>query len=496
MSELCATSTFMQDPEWRRLITQASTSTRLFASTFLSTYFDRPFASITETIFQAIDDPTKQKVVIAAPRGWGKTSIDGLAYPARQICYGLKRFIVHVSNTADKAVMDARNLKQALVSPDPKRGDLIPLIFGDLKGEQWGEKQFIAGNTFVMPRGAGQQIRGLNYNGTRPDLIVVDDLEDAEAVMNEERREKLKQWFFADLMNSIDRSSKDWKIVVVGTILHEAALLTQLLKDDTWTRITISLCDDDLHSYWPEYMSDEQVQELYRSYQAQGQADTFAREYQNKPISGLDAVFKQAYFQYYEPASIIDNKEIYFCTIVDPAKTVKLSSDDSAVVTVGVDLVGHKIYFHDCTAGKMHPDELMDAMFEHVVRHNSRILAVEVTSLNEFITQPIKNEMRRRNIHPNFVELKARDKKESRVAQLAPFYRQGYVSHNRNVSAKLELQLMSFPRSELWDVMDAFAYIIELMELDERYFYADEVPGEDEFASLKEDYKPLQWGVA
>lgn len=491
-----ATSEFMKDPQWRQIITQAAVSTKLFASTFLSSYFDRPFASITDTIFQALDDPTKQKVVIAAPRGWGKTSIDSLAFPARQICYGQKRFIVNVSNTADKAVMDARNLKQALVSSDTKRGDLIPLIFGDLKKEPWGEKQFIAGNTFVMPRGAGQQIRGLNFNGVRPDLIVVDDLEDAEAVMNDERREKLKQWFFADLMNSIDRSSKDWKIVVIGTILHEAALLTQLLKDETWTRIQISLCDDDLKSNWPEYMTDDEVRELYKSYQAQGQADTFAREYQNKPISGLDAVFKQAYFRYYEPADIVDDKEIYFCTIVDPAKTVKLSSDDSAVVTVGVDLINHKIFFHDCTAGKLHPDELLNAMFEHVTRHNSRILAVEVTSLNEFITQPIKNEMRLRNIHPNFVELKARDKKENRVAQLAPFYRQGYVYHNARVSSKLELQLMSFPRSELWDVMDAFAYIIELMELDERYFYADEVPGEDEFASLGDEYGQLQWGTA
>lgn len=484
-------SPFMRDAAWRELILSAGLSTKLFATTFLPSYFNRPFASITDRIFQAIDDPSKQKVVIAAPRGWGKTTIDALAFPARHICYNLKRFIVHVSNTADDAVLKARNLKQALVAEDVKSGDIIPTVFGDLKGEQWGEKQFVAGKTFVMPRGSGQQIRGLNYRGSRPDLIIVDDLEDAEAVMNEDRREKLKQWFFADLMNSVDRSRNDWKVVVIGTILHEAALLTQLLADDTWERITLSLCGDDLKSNWPDYMTDAQVGELYRSYANQGQADTFAREYQNKPISGLDAVFKPANFQYYEPASILEEKDIYFVTIVDPAKTVKLQSADSAVVTVGVDLVNHKIFFHDCTAGKMHPDELFDAMFEHVARHDSRVLGVEVTGLNEFITQPIKNEMRRRNIHPNFVELKARDKKENRVAQLAPFYRQGYVWHNKNVSSKLEIQLVSFPRSELWDVMDAFAYIIELMELDERYFYADELPGEDEFSSLPQDEK---WG--
>lgn len=483
-------SPFMDDPTWKRLISDARYSTKAFATTFLPTYFNRPFADVTNQIFRAIDDPNKQKVVIAAPRGWGKTSIDALAFPARHICYGLKSFIVHVSNTADDAVMKARNLKNALVVEDRKRGDIIPTVFGDLKGIQWGEKQFVAGKTFVMPRGSGQQIRGLNYKGNRPDLIIVDDLEDAEAVMNEDRREKLKQWFFADLMNSVDRSSDKWKIVVIGTILHEASLLTQLLKDDTWERITISLCDDSLKSNWPQYMSDAQVEALYRAYANQGQADTFAREYQNKPISGLDAVFRTEYFQYYEPSELSDDKDVFFVTIVDPAKTTKLSSADSAIVTVGINLVKHKIYFHDCVAGKMHPDELLDAIFSQVVLHNSRILAVEVTGLNEFITLPIKNEMRKRLVTPEFVELKARDKKENRVAQLAPFYRQGYIFHNKAVSSKLEIQLISFPRSELWDVMDAFAYTIEVMELDERYFYAEEVPGEDEFACLKDDLPP------
>lgn len=489
-------SPFLQDETWRKLISESALSTKLFASTFLPSYFNRPFASITDRIFQAIDDPSRQKVVIAAPRGWGKTSIDALAFPARHICYGLKDFIVHVSNTADDAIMKARNLKNALVSEDSQVGDIIPLVFGNLKGEQWGEKQFVAGKTLVMPRGSGQQIRGLNHRGHRPDLIIVDDLEDAEAVMNEERRAKLKQWFFADLMNSVDRSGGNWKVVVIGTILHEASLLTHLLRDDTWDRIKISLCDDSLKSNWPEYMSDRQVEELYRSYANQGQADTFAREYQNKPISGLDAVFQSNFFRYYEPREIAENKDIYFVTIVDPAKSTKLSSADSAVITVGIDLAGRQIYFHDCSAGKMHPDELLNTMFDHIEVHNSRILAVEVTGLNEFITQPIKNEMRRRNIHPRFVELKARDKKENRVAQLAAFYRQGYIAHNKNVSAKLEIQLMSFPRSELWDVMDAFAYTIELMELDERYFYAEEVPGEDEFAGLEDEFEKLEWRTA
>ena len=60
--------------------------------------------------------------------------------------------------------------------------------------------------------------------------------------------------------------------------------------------------------------------------------------------------------------------------------------------------------------------------------------------------------------------------KIKRIGALSPYYRQGYVYHNRNNCAKLEGQLLSFPRSGLVDVADATAYIIEVLELGGRYF--------------------------
>src|SRR5690606_28977398 len=90
--------------------------------------------------------------------------------------------------------------------------------------EQWVVN--IAGKEIcIMPRGAGQQIRGLLFKNHRPDRILVDDLEDPEKVDSAEGRAKTKEWFFADLMNCVDRGSKNWRIYVVGTILHEQSLL-------------------------------------------------------------------------------------------------------------------------------------------------------------------------------------------------------------------------------------------------------------------------------
>jgi len=99
------------------------------------------------------------------------------------------------------------------------------------------------------------------------------------------------------------------------------------------------------------------------------------------------------------------------------------------------------------------------------------ILGVEVTSLHQFISQPIENEMRVRDLHPTYIELQAVGKKEGRIANLAPLYKLGYMYHNKVNCGPLETQLRSFPRSRLWDVMDAAAYINKIM--DELAYYFD-----------------------
>jgi hypothetical protein len=52
---------------------------------------------------------------------------------------------------------------------------------------------------------------------------------------------------------------------------------------------------------------------------------------------------------------------------------------------------------------------------------------------------------------------------------------------------------MSFPRSKKDDLMDALAYVVEMLELGERYFIPKETPDEvnDEYKDMdKDEYGP------
>jgi hypothetical protein len=474
-------------------------STKIASKTLFPDRFHRAFSALHDQIFELIDDPTKQRVAIAAPRGFGKTTIDTIAYPARNILFDMKKFIVPISATATSAVMQGENLKMELKSNIDIRHLFPPIETNSFSKEQW----ITSNGIMVMPRGAGQQVRGILYERYRPDLIICDDLETSEGVRSEEQREKLLDWFLEDVCNSVDRGSKDWKIVFVGTVLHEDSLLVHLLEDPDWYSVSLSLCDDNLKSNWPDFMTDEDVKALHGSFELKGKLDSFYREYRNMPVSTEDAVFRQEYFkEYAEPDLELgeESRDLINVVIVDPAKTVKLHSAESAIVGVGVNRASHKIYVRDIVSARFYPDQMYDAAFDMAARLKAFILVYEVTSLNEFIKQPMENERTRRGAKVRLLELNARGQKEDRIAQLVSYYRQGYVYHNEACCEGLKAQLMAFPRSRLWDIMDAFAYIVEVMEKEHQYFDPPNMDAdydiEAEFAELENDEMLEGFGIA
>lgn len=471
------------------LLVACSTDTKLLAKTFMPDRFSSPFSTVLhDPIFDLIDSGERY-IAIAAPRGTGKTSLS-LAKAAQSILFRKRRFIPWVSTSHDIATLQTENLKRELVTaPEIKK------IFGGVKTRQAGEldesfskKAWVGYNhSLVLPRGCGQQVRGILFGSARPDLIIVDDLEDADDVKNDDLRRALKQWFWADLIKCTSRFDKDFQIIYIDTLKHEDALLQDLLDSPSWASVRLEICNDDLISADPVFMPQQEVTALYDSHAEQGQLDVFYREFRNLPIAKANASFQQRYFQYMTvPESLECGAKWEYVVLVDPAKTVNMNSCESAVVGVGIDTHGNRLYVRDVVAGKFHPDELYDHAISMCVRLGARVLAVEETSLKEFISQPIKNELTRRELHTiEYLGLEARggvraESKEQRIRALVPYYRQGLVFHNPAVCAALEAQLMAFPRSKRWDIMDALAYIIALLDVGGRFFEAPSTEDEDD----------------
>ena len=498
------------DKELEQIHSLCSINTQVVAKTFFPERFSMPFAeNVHGKIFDLIDG-SDNKVVIAAPRGWGKTSIVALALMARYILYRHTGFICYINKSFDAASLQTENLRRELVT-----NRMIRSFFGSVKPkavdtefeEVFSKKAWVAYNTLVWPRGAEQQVRGVLYKNDRPGLFVIDDLEDKKKVMNDELRVSLKNWFFSDVLEAVPQLHRNWKIVYIDTLKHEDSLLQHLLSSPDWASVRLEACNDNLESTAPNFVSNEIIQLKWQEAVNAGETDTFFQELRNLPISSKDSAFNKSYFHYYNvpndigyregdvkktDADIQSDRNIETVVLLDPAKTVKIHSAESAIIGVGIDLASAKLYVRDAISEKMYPDEIYDALFGMGTRLGAKVLGIEETSLKEFIKQPIKNEMFRRGSFFELIWLKARGgmKKEHRVKELVPYYRGGYLYHNASCATtkRLEQQLLMFPRSALWDLMDCLAYIIEMLELGERYFSPKENPND-----IESEYKELEY---
>jgi hypothetical protein len=495
-----------KDEEIKKILGLCAYSTKYCAKTLFSDTFYSPFSSLHNAIFNLIDSGQK-RIAIAAPRGLGKTSI-AKTVAKKAILFRLSNFITYIMNSATIAEQQTENIKFDLMANRYVRG-----LFGSIKesdfdyelDEQFSKMAWVAfGNTLVLPRGQGQQVRGINWRDKRPQLVICDDLENKEEICNLENRVKLKNWFYSDVMKSFDFYSGKWTVIYIDTIKHEDSLLQELIDSPQWASITLSICDDNYQSLDPNYMSTEEIKEEVDEHRRLGTLDVFYMERMNVPVAKENAAFKQEFFKDHDEVEISKQKGLENVVIVDPAKTLNMRSADSAIVGISIDTKENKLHIRDIVSEKLYPDDLYNEAFSMCARLNSKVMGVEITSLEEFIKQPFLNEAIKRNWKGEFVWLKARGGlndergKVERIKALVPYYRQGNITHNPACCMKLEKQLLSYPKSKLWDVMDATAYIIELMEIGGRYFETEEsdnydTPSEAEYSDIVSDPMIENW---
>lgn len=453
--------------------------------------FSRPFSPNHHRFFEVYNDETVQKVLLIAHRGWGKTSLINFGIPSHRIVHDLSKVIVPTSATSTSAIMQSENLRQELVTNPRFTG-----IMGEIKSDTFGKELWRTSNgVTVFPRSTEQQIRGTIFGNNRIDLLIGDDLETLEAVCNEDRRKKIKQWFFTDFMNSVDRSLNNWRILIIGTILHEASLLQDLRQDSSWTVLEFPLCDPDMKVIWTQFMPQERVDKLVEEYKQQGCIEDFYLEYMNIANPRSEAVFRPEYFRYYNEEVENLNRTGDNVVIVDPTKSEKPHSAYSAII--GGAVRGNSIFYRDTVNERLTADDLYERAVEMALRINASVIGIEVTGLNEFITKPFQDYINKRGLSFQVVELKARrgvgeystrtKGKAGRIAALAPYYRMGHIYHNPATCKTLELQLLEFPKARYIDLADAASYIIELTDIGGRFFDTDlsDEPDSDEEHDLQ-----------
>lgn len=425
-------------------------------------------------------------VAIAAPRGHAKSTAITLGYGLATLLFRERKFMLLVSDTESQASLFLGLFKQELQD----NNELIDL-FG-IKRNEKGNVEFLKGTESdvivectdghkfrIIAKGAEQKLRGLIWNGSRPDIILCDDMENDELVMNKERRDKMRRWFNGALLPSLaDRGI----VRMVGTILHSDSLLESLmpnpsdkmtistpLKEITtrrgmWRAIKYRAHSSDFKTLlWPEKKKAEYFKTLYEEAVKTGMTDTYSREYLNYPIDEAVSFFKRGDFL---PIGEEQRKLNYYIT-ADLAISEEEKADFSVFIIAGVD-EEKRIHIKNIIRERMDGKEIVDTFITLQRMYDPVAVGVEDMQISKAIGPFLREEMVKQNTYISLYPLKHGGKdKVTRARSIQARMRAHGVrfATGEDWFPAFEDECLTFPRGKHDDQVDAFAYLGLMLDL-------------------------------
>lgn len=367
------------------------------------------------------------RLALAAPRGHAKSTIMSLIYPLYAAATGRRRFIVVVSDTATQAEDHLGNIYQELLENDDLIRDFPHLALPDLadyakKRTKRTAKDFITrGGISFVAKGAGAGLRGLRRGNQRPDLIIVDDLENDELVRTPEQRAKLRDWFSKSLSNLFGPDGG--QLLVIGTILHTGSLLAWLLSEHgppMYAKRLYRAIDAAGRILWPDVWTAAKLEDKRLEIGARA----FASEFLNDPVDDTLTLFKQDWIDNARRASAPDLARI--AVAIDPS--ISANGDACGIIAAAT---GHdkRGYVLDDATVQGSPATWARRALDTAARVGASVIVAEGNQGGEMVEQTLRSVLRPGERLPRVVTVHASRSKQARAEPIAALYERGEVSH-------------------------------------------------------------------
>lgn len=275
-------------------------------------------------------DPLKDKVVLALPRGHAKTTLAKLSV-LWHFLFTHVRFIIYVSNTAPIAKAYIRDIITFI------RKDNFVKVFGKAIFEKDSDSEgiyiFILGGKrcILKSLGANQQVRGVNVDNRRPQILVIDDLEDEENTRTEASREKLSDWVYGTLFKALDAT---WnKILWLGNMISATCMLKQLCEDQDWHSMLLGCLLKNGEPLWADLWPLTALIKDFNRYKRAGKLAIWFAEMMNMPMTPGGGILNIDKIKYH-PQRYPDDLEAG-CITIDPALG-REHSDNTGMVVHGL----------------------------------------------------------------------------------------------------------------------------------------------------------------
>lgn len=457
---------------------------------FVSTYFPHYIRHTSrsqlhnylfERLPQIVASPEGENDAIAAPRGEAKSTLVSQLFVLWCIIRGIKHYPVIVMDSIDQAYPMLEAIKAELLYNPRLRHDFPDVC---VQGRVWQMGTIVTANNIkVTVAGSGKKLRGLRHGPYRPDLVILDDIENDENVQSPEQRDKLDSWLKKTVLPLGEAGGKT-DVVYIGTILHYDSVLSRTLSNPMWRTARFKAIirwpdNQGLWDTWEGYIRNEDPETAALFYAANEAAmlagaivswaarplltlmkirvrdghGTFDSEYQNDPVSGEDAIFAGEKVIKFWTEEV---REWVFFGACDPSlgKFGNNRRDPSAILVGGFNPYTGILDVVVADIRRRVPDKIIADIIEYQRKYHCLAWSFESVQFQEFLRQVLVDVSARAGVPVPAVPVIPSTDKILRIESLQPHVLNGLIRLHASQSTLLD-QLRHFPKADHDDGPDA-----------------------------------------
>ena len=487
------------------LVVRAATDSHLFNHTFFPKTFRMSSPPEHKIIDDLLDDPTKPFINLKCFRGSAKTT-KLRAFTAKRIAYALSHTILYIGASEPHAIRSIRWIKAQI-----ERNKLYAGTFGLSAGKTWQEAQVQINHgiddrpIWLLGVGITGNIRGINFDDYRPDLIILDDVLTDENTATLEQREKINDLILGAVKESLAPQTEEpnAKMANLQTPLHPEDATAQMSKSRLWHTHTISCWTEETQdlpleaqqSSWEERYPTPALRDQKLMAMEENRYSKWARENECKLISTELASFRANWLGRYSEMPSGSSNVLVIDPVGPPSERQKMKGlrgkDFEAHVVVG--RRGGDFYSLDVESSRGHQPNWTVATALSLAR-TYRVMRICLIAVNYETTLEwlLKTEMKRRGVYHaiTILPLGSKEKIARITSSLAGPASQGhlYVGMGQQFAPLIEQFAAYGPTySGNDDVLEAFAAGVQeltnpFLENEENADIFDSVNGGRDFA--------------
>lgn len=414
-----------------------------------------------------------KKLLIMMPRGWYKTTLVSICYPAWRGVRDANVRCLLVQNTSKNASAKGNMLGSAIMG-----SELLKFLFPDIMpttGEKWSEdgrclhrSGVFAESTYEFA-GTRTQVTSRHFNLIIEDDTVAPDKDDLreEAILPSKTDVSQAIGWHRLVAPLFNEPSQDQN-VVVGTRWFVLDLLAWVManeKDFVVFQWAAREEEDGTPSprgklVWKERFDEETLKGLEASLGPY----LYSCLFMNTPIQPENMLFRPEWIRYYD----VEPPRLMTFTTVDPAgdpQDTKGEPDWNVVMTCGKDMQEGRIYVLEYSREKCSPSRLLQMLFAHVEKWHPAVVGIETVAYQKSLMHWIRQQQVTSGRFFQVIPVPGtRRSKGAKIRGLQPAMASGLLYFRTHMEALVN-ELLVYPLGTHDDLADALAMQLELWKV-------------------------------